>query len=226
MTKTILTNFAPQRVILGLIGVLVVGFIGYMLWLDRPRTLSLDYKSHAVTPSVKQMQVNGQMHVRDSVTGRNQTGGGGYAHRFTDRIDFVVLWYDFLEERAWTAEFSIHGRELTTFGNKRDHGNVLVIVGPGADVTVTTPNRESLRLAGTGRRDERYAEDGSVLPQYRDPVVLREICARPVPVDDPEIQFMIERSKLERPTHVEHALADRIWYLDSKGRPNERCLRN
>jgi len=223
MTKTILTNFAPQRVILGLIGVLVVGFIGYMLWLDRPRVLGLDYKSHAVTPSVKQMQVNGRMMVRDSVTGRGESRGADYAHRFTDRMDFVVLWYDFLEERAWTAEFSVHGRELSTFGNKRDHAMLEVRVGPGADITVTTPNLEALRLAGTGRGNELHAEDGSVLPQYRDPVVLREICARPVPVDDPEIQFMIERSTAEMQFHIDRAF-DAVKRTYGEGpMPQPRC---
>jgi hypothetical protein len=196
---------------------------GYLLWLDRPGTLSLGYASHASTPSVKQMQVNGQMMVRDSVTGRNETGGGGFAHGFTDRMDFRVLWYDFHQQRAWTAEFSVHGRELSTFGNAGDHASLRVQVGPGADVTVTTPNREQLRLIGLGRADELDGPDGRQLPEYLVPVVLRELCARPVPVDDPEIRFMIERAMLEKPTHIESAFADRAWSLETKGIPDQRC---
>ena len=223
MNKAIFANATPRQMMFGAIGLFAAGLIGYLLWLDRPGTLSLDYKSHAVTPSVKQMQVNGRMHVRDSVTGRNQTGGVGYAQWYTDRIDLVVLWYDFLEERAWTAEFSVHGRELSTFGNKRDHGNVLVTVGPGADVTVTTPNRERLRLIGTRRLNELNDTDGSILPQYRDPVVLRELCARPVPVDDPEIQFMIERSTAEMQFHIDRAF-DAVTRTYGEGPfPQPRC---
>jgi len=211
---------------IGLPGAAAALLAGYLLWLDRPGTLSLGYASHASTPSVKQMQVNGQMMVRDSVTGRNETGGGGFAHGFTDRIDFRVLWYDFHENRAWTAEFSVHGRELSTFGNSGDHASLRVKVGPGADVTVTTPNREQLRLIGLGRANELDDADGRPLPQYRDPVILRELCARPVPVDDPEIRFMIERATLERAFQIESAIAARERHIARIGLPAPRCQDN
>ena len=201
------------------------GFImgAWLLWLDRPRTLSLGFHSDSSTPSIKQLQVNGHTGLRASVTGRSETGGAGYAHRFTDRIDFSVLWYDLIEERAWQANFSVYGRQLSTFGEKRDHAMLRITVGPGADVTVTTSNRESMRLGGIGRGDDLLGPDQRVLPQYRDPVILRELCATPFPVDDEEIQFMIHRATTEQLGHIKDAFMGRKITIERTGLPEKRC---
>ena len=201
------------------------GFImgAWLLWLDRPRTLSLGFHSDSSTPSIKQMQVNGYTGLRASVTGRSETGGAGYAHHFTDRIDFRVLWYDLIEERAWQADFSVYGRELSTFGEKRDHATLRIVVGPGADVHVETSNKEAMRLIGLRRQNELIGPDQKTLPQFQIEVVLRELCATPFPVDDEEIQFMIHRATTEQPTHIKDAFMGRKITIERTGLPEKRC---
>ena len=208
-----------------LLAILFLGFImgAWLLWLDRPRTLSIDFKSDSSTPSIKQMQVNGHTGLRASVTGRSETGGAGYAHRFTDRIDFRVLWYDLIEERAWQADFSVYGRELSTFGEKRHHAVLHILVGPGADVLVSTFNREAMRLIGLRRDNEMIGPDQRTLPQYQSDVILRELCATPFPVDDEEIQFMIHRATTEQSNHIRRAFDDRRLSIERRGLPEKRC---
>ncbi|WP_152547694.1 hypothetical protein, partial [Nitrincola lacisaponensis] len=118
--------------------ILLAAAVALWLWLlDRPGSLSLRFQSHAVTPSVKQLVINDRrVMARASVTGRNENGPASYAHRFTDRMDYRVLWYDFVEKQAWQAEFSVRGCDLSTFGDRREHAVLKVTVGPGADVTV------------------------------------------------------------------------------------------
>ncbi|WP_036543481.1 hypothetical protein, partial [Nitrincola lacisaponensis] len=145
ITKRFLQLSLRRRILLSV--ALPAGVVLIWLWLlDRPGSLSLRFQSHAVTPSVKQLIINDRrMMARASVTGRNENGPASYAHRFTDRMDYRVLWYDFVEEQAWQAEFSVSGRDLCTFGDRRDHAVLKVTVGPGADVTVGTSNAEALR---------------------------------------------------------------------------------
>ena len=208
-----------------LLAILFLGFImgAWLFWLDRPYTLNLNFRSDSSTPSIKQIQVNGHTGMRATVTGRSETGAAGYAHRFTDRMDFSVLWYDLIEERAWQADFSVYGRELSTYGNKRDHARLRIVVGPGADVTVATSNREALRLAGIGRGDDLLGPDQRVLPQYRDPVILRELCATPFPVDDEEIQFMIHRATTEQSNHIRRAFEAVERTFGDQDVPTPRC---
>ncbi len=219
---SIKTLFTKRNFILTL---LLPGFImgAWLLWLDRPGTLSLGFHSDSSTPSIKQMQVNGYTGLRASVTGRSETGGAGYAHRFTDRIGFRVLWYDLIEERAWQADFSVYGRELSTFGEKRDHAVLHILVGPGADVLVSTYNKEAMRLIGLRRDNEMIGPDQRTLPQYQHDVILRELCATPFPVDDEEIQFMIHRATTEHFSQIQNAFAGRERRIERTGLPEKRC---
>ncbi|WP_204368176.1 hypothetical protein, partial [Nitrincola lacisaponensis] len=68
-------------------------------------------------------------------------------------------------------------------------------------------------------------EHNRFLPQYHastDPI-LYKICAQPVPVDDPEVQFMIHRAETEQQHHLINAHDDRRIFTEREGIPTPRC---
>ncbi|WP_204368186.1 hypothetical protein, partial [Nitrincola lacisaponensis] len=69
-------------------------------------------------------------------------------------------------------------------------------------------------------------EHNRFLPQYHastDPI-LHKICAQPVPVDDPEVQFMIHRAETEQQHHLQRSFQAFERYYEHRQRDIPRCL--
>lgn len=78
------------------------------------------------------------------------------------------MWYDVTADRYWHHDFDLDTRRFSTFGDASDLGEVRI--GPGADITVTTPHPEALRLVGLNRMDE-------ITPEMDVDVVIAKLCA-------------------------------------------------
>lgn len=59
------------------------------------------------------------------------------------------MWYDITADRCSHHDFDLDTRQLSIFGNDADRAQVQIILRPGADITVTTPRPETLRLVGS-----------------------------------------------------------------------------
>lgn len=205
LRRTFLYCLTATLVIVALIGAAMAFFP------NRPTTLSRSINSQLQSPSVMRLSVNGVRVVSYSIRGQNDTGGTPYKDRWNDELDFELYWYDILAERAYAASFTLEASTLPTFGGEGEHASIHVLIGPGADVTVTTSNPEAMRLIGLNRTEELTAD---MLP-----VVLRELCARPVPPTDPiaadlastidEIAFETAMGKRERHLARERPVAPR-----------------
>lgn len=147
------------------------------------RSMSFDYNLAPYVPGAMRVEANGQI-IDHVSSGRNSGGGSYYKSRFSDQMEFRILWYDAAEGKAWMTDIHIRGRELSAFDPERQILSLDIVVGAGADVLVTTPNAEALRLIYEGRLDE-------TTPAMRAPVVLRKICAEPVPLNDPRIAPLV-----------------------------------
>ncbi|KDE41045.1 hypothetical protein ADINL_0438 [Nitrincola lacisaponensis] len=80
-----------------------------------------------------------------------------------------------------------------------------------------------MRLIGLKRQDELWDKDGNPIPEHNALPILHEICAQPVPVDDPEVQFMIHRATTEFQYHIDSAVSARERVITRDGQPVSRC---
>lgn len=159
----------------------IIGLAGISL-LKGPshaNSMSLDYNLARYVAGALRIEANGRVIDRIS-GGRNSSGGTYYKNRFSDLMEFRVLWYDAVETQAWAVDIAVRGRELSAFDPERTQITLAISVGPGADVLVTTSNPNLLRLIHEGRGDD-------ATPEMLEDVVLRQVCATSLPLDDPRI---------------------------------------
>ena len=183
------------------------------IW-KRPSGLGSTIVNSYMSPSVIRATLNG-MRLVDRDTGGQSAGGGfPYADAFSDKMNFELTWYDILAKKAYRISFTMRAKELSTFGDVRDNAMVDVEMGPGADVTVTTPDPEEMRLIGL-----KLSEELAALPQ-QPPVVLRELCATEVPLDDPVVKILagtVEDWSFNR------AMDHRQALIEQRGIVTSRC---
>lgn len=146
-----------------------------------PETLGLDVASHIVAPAVKQTKVNGQVWVDRSLRGRMQVGEVVYNN--DDLLELELTWLDLQSGTAWRATVGIHAADLPTFGGKGDHAALNVLLGPGADVTITSASAAEMEMIGD--RDEQ-----ALASTTHERITLVETCAEPLPADDPAIAYL------------------------------------
>jgi len=179
----------------------------------RPKVLDLSVHSHVAAPAVKRLIQNGRVVLELSTKGRNEGGPITYGDRSDDLLKFEFSWYDMVAQQAYSAQFELPAKTLSTFGDDKDHASVDITSGPGADVTVTTPNPEALRLIGLRQTDK-------ITPEMDASVVLLELCAKPMPASEPlakELAAGVEDWSRDR------ALDQRKRYLASNPAPQSRC---
>ena len=98
---------------------------------------------------------------------------------------------------------------------KESHATINIVVGPGADIVATTAHPEVARLIAL-RMGKELAE-----LQGADPVVLRELCAEPLPDDDPFTQE--KRKYVESFAHVSSSGG---YHLERRLAAREKYLQN
>ena len=98
--------------------------------------------------------------------------GVAYQSRSEATISVQLMWHDITAGLYHHLDFDLDARELSTFGEATDYASLLIVAGPVADVTVTTPHTEALRLIGHNPRDE-------ITPEMDVDVVIAEFCANP-----------------------------------------------
>ena len=180
----------------------------------RPAVLGLQVFSHVSAPAVKQMSQNGQVLLRHSLKGRSQSGGVNYKGAFSSTLSHEYHWYDLIEKKGYVIRFDVDAKDLSTFGEEGDHASLKIVSGPGADVTVTTPHPEQLRLLGLNR-------DAEITPEMDIPVVLTELCAQELDVSDPIIASL---SKNIGEGALARVMEQRKAYLNSTASPvTSRC---
>jgi hypothetical protein len=199
-----------------------VTFIAALLFLwfgsTHARSMSFDYNLAPYVPGAIRVEANGQIIDRVS-SGRNSGGGSYYKSRFSDEMEFQILWYDAAEETAWMSDITVRGRELSAYDPEREVLGLDIVVGPGADLLVTTPNREALRLIHEGRLDE-------TTPEMRAPVVLRQLCGTSLPLNDSRIEPLVSAAHDPGDSlsyHVAEIMIARDVFIKDGGVVQSRC---
>lgn len=174
-----------------------------------PQRIGQDISSAPQAPSIKTVSLNGRTVQEGRLSSINVTGpveGGG-----TLRYD--VAWREVLGGAAYAASFEVPADRLSRFESGGPLARIEIELGPGADVTVRTPNPELLRQAARGT-------PGAALGDEREPIVLQRLCAGALPAGDPRLgRLSWELSARER----ERAEAQRARAL-SRGAPSRgRC---
>jgi len=195
-------------------GLVAGGLMIWGLWPSRPTGLSTDINSHISTPASLYLSLNGRTIVDGTIGGRGETGGATYGSRWGDALNWDLAWYDILADRSYRLKFTISASELATFGGDGSHATIDIVVGPGADIIATTTDHEVARLIGL-----RQTEDVSALQKPR--IILREICAEPLPDDDPFTQG--KRKYVESFAHVSNSDG---YHLERRLTAREKYLQN
>lgn len=136
----------------------------------RPTALDLQVYSHPSIVAALHVIGNDFRFVDFSLRGRSQVSGFNYQSMFGAKVAFDVMWYDVEAEQFYATSFDINANDLSTFGEEGIHASMRITVGPGADVTITTPQPELLRLLGLNLMDD-------ITPEMDVPVTLLELCA-------------------------------------------------
>lgn len=204
----------------GVICFAAAGFtlLGMSMADERPTTLSLTYGSHVAVPAVNRMILNGREIVSRSLKGRNESGPIEYLDGQGDALNFEVAWYDILNRQAYAAKFTVPASELTTLESLPYMATIDIINGPGADITVTTMNKEIAKLIGKDA-DRRLPS----LDEAPD-IVLREICAEALPPAD-SVAMELANAAVD-PNEQEqlgYNLRSRDSYLSQHQMPVSRC---
>lgn len=185
----------------------------------RPKTLSIDYSSHIAVPAVNKMELNNRMIVSRSLKGRSESGGIEYLDKQGDALVFNVFWYDIVNEKAYTANFTVAASELSIVESLPGYATIDIVNGPGADVTVTTMNKYIASIIGK-------RNSGNIItpPDQYPPITLREICAEELP---PEDIVAMELAAAARDPNDEEMLSsmmgNRERYLIDNPVPASRC---
>ncbi len=188
------------------------------LWPSRPTGLGTDITSHISTPASLYLSLNGREIVNGSIRGRAEGGGATYASRWGDALNWDLAWYDILADRSYRLKFAVAASELATLDTEKSNATISIVVGPGADIVVTTAHPEVARLIAL-RKGKELAE-----LQGADPVILRELCAEPLPDDDPLAQKLKENSRANGwADQLEESMENRARFLGNNLPPSPRC---
>ena len=136
----------------------------------RPSRVSIAVEPHGSVLAVMSATVNSLPLFEWSLRGRTETRGPDYPGPDAATLAVELMWYDIPADRYYQHAFQLDARDLSTFGDRTDHAEVRIVIGPGADITVTTPHPEALRLVGLNRMDE-------ITPEMDVDVVIAELCA-------------------------------------------------
>lgn len=215
------TRWLPARVsrwmkIAGAI-ILVVLFF-FETYPFHARSMGFSYNLASYVPGAIRVEANGYVIDRVS-TGRNSMGGAYYKTRFSDKMDFRIFWYDAAEKTAWMSDVVIWGRELSAYDEKREVLSLDLVVGPGADVLATTDNQDALRLLREKRTNE-------ITREMNAPVILRQLCATQMPLNDPRIAPLVSTSHDPGDTvsySVDRIMASRDAFIAAGGVIQSRC---
>lgn len=181
---------------------------------ERPSRVSIGIESHGSVLAVMRGSVNGSLIVMSSLRGRTESRSPNYANRFDTTLSVQVMWYDITEERYYHRYFKLDARDFSTFDAEGERAQIYITLGPGADITVTTPHPEALLLVGLNRIDD-------ITPEIADDVVLAAFCAS-VAVDDPSENKGLRAAMLDE-VGIESAIFNRENWLSQSTAPLPRC---
>ena len=176
-----------------------------------PATISSTVAASPVAPAAKRMTLNGVVISERSLQRANQTGGVPYPQGGVIEID--VAWLEAESRRAYAATVQVDAARLATFGGRGDHGRLDVLLGPGADVTVTTPAQSELDRAASNAPIDTTTPVAAA-------TTLVATCARRLSGSDPRVADLaagIEDFALRR------VLRNRDAFLARNPRPASRC---
>ncbi|MEP3344958.1 MAG: hypothetical protein ABJN34_03810 [Litoreibacter sp.] len=196
-------------VVLAIGGATMFGFMK-----KRPDRLSLDVRPHPSQIAALHVIGNDLMLVDSSLRGRSQTGGFNYQSRFGAAMSFDVMWFDVAAKQFYASSFEVDAYNLSTFGEEGIHASLKIVAGPGADVTVTTPHPEALRLMGLNKMDD-------ITPEMDVPVTLLELCAEPRD-SDPSRDGILMRVMGDA-SSMEAAKSQNDNWLAQNAAPQSRC---
>jgi hypothetical protein len=188
--------------------------VAYAILPHRARTMSLDVTLDRQSTGLFRIAAGGQV-IDDVSTGRNATGGPYFAGRFGDRLTFNVIWLDVAAHAAWEADLSLQARALSAFDPARDVLALRIHLGPGADARAETPPPAALRLIHDGG-----ARDMPADLQQAAPIVVQEVCARPLAFDDPRV-VRLALAAADPGNSVYAAIQRQLAARDSAKRPRE-----
>ncbi len=182
---------------------------------ERPSRVSIDLEPQGSVLAVVRAVVNDLPIVMSSLRGRHEVRSPGYASPFKANLYVQVMWYEFDAALYYHLDFDLDARDLSTFGEAGQHASVSITLGPGADIAVTTPHPEGLRLVGLNRMDD-------ITPEMDIPVKLAELCATPSDTDPSEDQSL--RAAMQDSDAVARASLNRDNWLREAQAPAPRCM--
>ena len=180
----------------------------------RPSRVSIAVEPHGSVLAVMSATVNSLPLFEWSLRGRTESRGPDYPGPDDATLAAELMWYDIAADRYYQLAFDIDARDLSTFGDRTDHAEVRIVIGPGADVTVTTPHPEALRLVGLNRMDE-------ITPEMDVDVVIAELCAT-LSAEDPSADKDL-RMAMGDEIAVGEAVFNRDNWLSGNAAPAPRC---
>jgi len=199
-------------------GLVAGGLMIWGLWPSRPTALGTDIRSHISTPASLYLSLNGRKIVDGSIRGRAEGGGATYGSRWGDALNWDLAWYDILADRSYRLKFTISASELATLDVDGRDATINILVGPGADIVVTTAHPEVARLIAL-RMGKELAE-----LKDADSVILRELCAEPMAADDPLTQKLKETSQANGwADQLKESMENRARFLSNNEAPQPRC---
>lgn len=199
--------------VLAVVGLITAGGVMSMTP-ERPSRVSIGIESHGSVLAVMRAIVNGSPIFMSSLRGRTESRSPDYANRFDTTVSVELMWYDITEERYYHHDFKLDARDFSTFDAEGERAQIYIDIGPGADITVTTPHPEALLLVGLNRMDD-------ITPEMDVDVVLAELCAR-VSAADPSDDKRL-RAAMEDEYSLERAIFNRDNWLSSNTAPKPRC---
>jgi hypothetical protein len=179
-----------------------------------PSRVSIAVEPHGSVLAVMSASVNGLPLFDWSLRGRTESRSPGYPGSDKATLAVEIMWYDIPSDRYYQHAFQLDARNLSTFGDRTDHAEVRIVMGPGADITVTTPHPEALRLVGLNRMDE-------ITPEMDVDIVLAELCAT-ASTNDPSADKRLNLTLAEA-AEVERATFNRDNWLAANAAPPSRC---
>ncbi|WP_448479537.1 hypothetical protein [Pseudoxanthomonas mexicana] len=180
----------------------------------RPSRVSIAVEPHGSVLAVMSATVNSLPLFEWSLRGRTETRGPDYPGPDAATLAVELMWYDIPADRYYQHAFQLDARDLSTFGDRTDHAEVRIVIGPGADITVTTPHPEALRLVGLNRMDE-------ITPEMDVDVVIAELCAT-LSAEDPSADKDL-RMAMGDEIAVGEAVFNRENWLSGNAAPAPRC---
>jgi hypothetical protein len=180
----------------------------------RPSRVSIAVEPHGSVLAVMSATVNSLPLFEWSLRGRTESRGPDYPGPDAATLAVELMWYDIPADRYYQHAFQLDARDLSTFGDRTDHAEVRIVIGPGADITVTTPHPEALRLVGLNRMDE-------ITPEMDVDVVIAELCAT-LSAEDPSADKDL-RMAMGDEIAVGEAVFNRNNWLSGNAAPAPRC---